>query len=157
MKYYWNLTLITHSSLILELSPPSGVTLSQFLSIIPKLSLLRLTLHFRLLSSSSLFLIALLIPPLCFPFLVPFLHFSFRFLIYVLYYNFRNHYHHHLNFVFSLLSWREPSHLLNHLVKFVSSDNLHWVSPYPVKSKFIIQVNTSKMCNSKINFTESLW
>jgi len=30
---------------------------------------------------------------------------------------------------FLFLFWREPSHLLNHLVKFVFNVNIHWVSP----------------------------
>ena len=45
------------------------------------------------------------------------------------------------NCVFSLPSRSQPSHLLNHLVKFVSSEN----------PKFINKRATSKMCNPKIN------
>ena len=66
-------------------------------------------------------------------------------------YYFRVNHYHHSNCVFLYLFWREPSHLLNHFVKFVSSDNLHWVSPYLVKSKIIIQVKSFKLCNFKIN------
>ena len=51
------------------------------------------------------------------------------------FYYFRVHHYHHSNYVFLLLFWGEPSHLLNHLVKLVSNGNLHWVSPYLVKSK----------------------
>ena len=55
------------------------------------------------------------------------------------------------NCVFSLPSRREPSHLLNHLVKFVSSDNLLWVSHHILLKKNIKKVKPIKICNPKIN------
>ena len=56
---------------------------------------------------------------------------------------------------FLLLFWREPSHLLNHLVKFVSSRNLHWVSPFIVNHN-LIQVKILKTCK-RLKSTHIMW
>ena len=51
-----------------------------------------------------------------------------------------------------LPSKSEPSHLLNHLVEFVSNGNLLWVSHHILlKTKTHKQSATHKICNFKIN------
>ena len=91
---------------------------------------------------------------LCFcvlPFLFGFHLVSFH----CMFFNFAPHHHQHHIIVFFFLPYRrEPSHLLNHLVKFVSSNNLLWVSHHILLiSKCINKRVTHKICNPKNKLT----
>jgi len=62
------------------------------------------------------------------------------------------------NCVFSLPYRSEPSHLLNHSIKFVYSGNLLWVSHHILlKTKTHKQSTTHKMYNLKINSHQTLY
>ena len=90
--------------------PPSGVT-------IPSSSYASLSCH--------LFIFPLLYVLVSILFLFGFHLFYFPYMLF----NFATiHQPHLILCVFPLLSRSEPSHLLNHLVKFMSSGNLLWVS-----------------------------
>ena len=80
------------------------------------------SLQFRHYTSFLLFIISLIVLPFYLPF-------QFDFFSPLSCFIFCNHHHHLSNCVFLLLFWRELSHLLNHLVKYMSNANFHWVSP----------------------------
>jgi len=59
--------------------------------------------------------------------------------------------------IFPFPLWREPSHLLNHLVKFVSNDDPHWVVTIIVNLISYLSETYKNMCNSQINSYQNEW
>ena len=154
---YWVLSWVQCTSsggsapLILEASIlPSGVN--------------HLPLHKLSISSFSLFFLSFLTHHL-YCLLIVLSSFTFGlycFFILFLVFNFFQHHHLHTITVFSLLlSRREPSHLLNHLVKFVFSDNFLWAYHHILfNSKILNKVQPLKCAILKpthIKFPEHIY